>query len=317
MTKPVILMTDPVLKQVAVMMSGDYEVERLWDHDRADFIAGRGGAIRAIVHAGEMVLPNDLLAGMPSLGLIACVGVGYDGIDVPWCRARGIEVTHARWLNAADVADHAIGLMISAYRGIVEGDRFLRDGSWAAGEPRKTRGSLTGKTVGVIGLGNIGAGVARRAEAMDMNVVWWGPRAKPAPWPRADSVLALAQASDVLVVACRADETNKNLIDRPVIEALGRRGLLVNVARGQIVDEDALISALKDGALGMAALDVFWNEPTPAARWADVPNVVLTPHLAGATAESVVRLVGQAADNLRRYFAGEPLASPVELETHP
>ena len=130
-------------------------------------------------------------------------------------------------------------------------------------------------------------------------------------------MLALAQASDVLVVACRADATNRNLIDRPVMEALGRRGLLVNVARGQIVDEDALIAALTDGVLGMAALDVFWNEPTPAARWADVPNVVLTPHLAGATAESVVKLVGQAADNLRRYFAGQPVASPVELENNP
>lgn len=315
--KPVILMSDAVLKQVAVMMSGDYDVEKLWEYDRAQFLKDRGPAVRAVVHAGEMALPNDLLAGMPNLGLIACVSVGYDGIDIPWCRARGIEVTHARWLNAEDVADHAVGLMISAYRGIVEGDRYLRDGSWQAGEPRKTRGSLTGKTIGIIGLGNIGSGVARRAEAMGMNIAWWGPRPKPAAWLRADDVLALAEASDVLVVASRADETNRNLIDRRVMEALGRRGLLVNVARGQIVDEDALIAALREGVLGMAALDVFWSEPTPAARWVDVPNVVLTPHLAGATAESVVKLVGQAADNLRRFFAGEPLASPVELDNRP
>ena len=313
MTKPVILMSDAVLKVVATMMEGDYQVERLWEHDRAEFLATRGPAIEAIVHAGEVVLPPELLSAMPNLKLIACVSVGYDGIDIPWCRARGIEVTHARWLNADDVADHAIGLMIAAYRGIVEGDRYLRDGRWEAGEPRKTRGSLTGKGLGVIGLGNIGAGVARRAEAMGLNIAWWGPRDKPAPWPRASDVLALAQQSDVLVVACRADETNRNLIDRSIMEALGRRGLLVNVARGQIVDEDALIGALNEGVLGMAALDVFWSEPTPAARWADVPNVVLTPHLGGATAESVVKLVAQAADNLRRHFAGEPLASPVEL----
>jgi lactate dehydrogenase-like 2-hydroxyacid dehydrogenase len=121
----------------------------------------------------------------------------------------------------------------------------------------------------------------------------------------------LAKESDVLIVAARAEPANKNLIDQAVIEALGKRGCLVNVARGSLVDEDALIAALKSGALGSAALDVFWQEPTPPERWADVPNVVLTPHMSGATADTVPKMVGQAIENLRRHFAGEALLSPV------
>src|SRR5690606_12743223 len=134
--------------------------------------------------------------------------------------------------------------------------------------------------LGVVGLGAIGESVARRAEALRMDVSWWGPREKDARWPRANSLLELARNSDVLVVACRADEDNRGLISAEVIDALGPQGLLVNVARGQLVDEGALIAALRSGRLGQAALDVFAEEPTDAARWADVPNTVLTPHTA-------------------------------------
>jgi len=154
--------------------------------------------------------------------------------------------------------------------------------------------------------------VARRAEAFGLNVSWWGPREKPeAPWPRARDLLALAAASDILVVACRASAETVGLISGPVIDALGAEGLLVNVSRGQVVDEDALIAALKAGRLGMAALDVFQTEPTPAERWEGVPNTVLTPHTAGATSGAVPKMVALTRENLRRFFAGEPLANPV------
>jgi lactate dehydrogenase-like 2-hydroxyacid dehydrogenase len=140
----------------------------------------------------------------------------------------------------------------------------------------------------------------------------WGPSDKPdARWPRAESLPALAKASDVMAVCCRADSTIRHIISAQVIEALGPGGCLVNVARGSLVDEDALIAALKAGTLGMAALDVYETEPTPPSRWADVPNTVLTPHTAGGTLESIPLMVGQTLENLRRYFSGEPLASPV------
>ncbi|MNE32498.1 Glycerate dehydrogenase [compost metagenome] len=144
-----------------------------------------------------------------------------------------------------------------------------------------------------------------------MDVRWWGPREKDAAWPRADSLIDLARHSDVLVVACRADESNRGLISAEVIEALGPSGLLVNVARGQLVDEEALIAALRDGRLGGAALDVFAEEPTDAARWADVPNTVLTPHTGGATTEAVQGMLMLLLQNLAAHFAGEPLKTPV------
>ena len=309
---PLVLISDPVLARMEPILAATYRVRRLWDEDKAALLAEVGDEIAAIVHAGDVVLEHGFIEAMPNLGLIACVSVGYDGVDVPHARARGIEVTHAPGLNAEDVADHALGLIIAAWRGIVEGDALVRSGAWGRGQERAPCGSLTSKTVGIVGLGRIGEGVARRAAACGMKPVWWGPREKPdAAWPRLESVVALAQASDILVVAARPDAGNRGLIDGTVLNALGPQGLLVNVARGSLVDEDALIAALKDGRVGMAALDVFQVEPTPGERWADVPNVIFTPHSAGKAAETLMKLVMQTLENLRLHFAGEPVLSPV------
>jgi lactate dehydrogenase-like 2-hydroxyacid dehydrogenase len=168
--------------------------------------------------------------------------------------------------------------------------------------------SLAGRKVGIVGLGDIGAAIARRCAPFSLEVAWWRPREKPdAPWPRAASLEALATQSDILVVACRAHEANRGLINARILDALGPDGLLVNVSRGQVVDEDALIVALKTGRLGLAGLDVFAQEPSPAARWADVPGTLLTPHTAGATSAAVSRMIALSVDTLRRYFAGEEL----------
>ncbi len=269
--------------------------------------------VRAIVHAGEVALTADFLETLPNLGLIACVSVGYDGIDVDWCRARGVAVTHARGLNAEDVADHAIGLMLAAWRNIPALDRIVHEGLWSQEDRLKPQPSLGGRTLGVVGLGYIGAAVARRAEAMRLKVQWWGPRAKDTPWPRAESVMALADASDILVVACRAEPANRGLISRPVIDAVGPAGMIVNVSRGSLIDEDALVDALREGRLWKAALDVFAQEPTPRERWAGLSNAILTPHTAGSSSEAVPLMVAQAVDNVRRFLADEPLASPVAL----
>ena len=305
--KPLALLSHPMLAAVqAPLEAQGWAVVRAWDMAEGD-----GAHVRVIVHAGEVVLEPAFLESLPALGLIACVSVGYDGVDVPWCRARGIEVTHADGLNAEDVADHAVGLLIASWRDIVAGDRMVREGRWSQADRMGPRPGLKGRKVGIVGLGHIGEAVATRVEAFGMSVSWWGPRPKPAAWPRAESLLDLARDSDILVVACRADASNRGMISAEVIEAVGRRGLIVNVARGSIIDEDALIAALKDGRLGRAALDVFAEEPTPAARWAEVPGVVLTPHSAGGTIDAIPRMVGQALDNIARFMAGEPLASPV------
>jgi lactate dehydrogenase-like 2-hydroxyacid dehydrogenase len=252
-----------------------------------------------------------LAESLPRLGMIACFTAGYDGVDVAWARSRGLKVSHSPGVNHEDVADHAMGLVLASWRRIVEGDRVVRTGQWKATE-KLVSPSLGGRRLGIVGLGAIGGAVARRAEVFGLQVTWWGPREKPdAPWPRAESLEDLARESDILVVTARSSEESRGLVSRAVIEALGPNGLLVNVSRGPVVDEEALILALKQGALGRAALDVFWSEPTPPARWVGVPNVVFTPHSAGATSGAIPKMVALTHENLRRFFAGEPLANPV------
>ncbi|WP_454714943.1 2-hydroxyacid dehydrogenase [Caulobacter segnis] len=310
--KPHILLSHEMLLPLQPLLESAYTVHRLWDYpDRMAFLDGPGRRVRAIVHAGEFALSRDMLSEMSQLGLIACVSVGYDGVDVPWCKAHGIAVTHSTGLNAADVADHAVGLVLAAWRGIVEGDHRLRSGHWTHAERMAPRHGLRGRKVGIVGLGYIGEAVATRLRAFEMKIAWWGPRPKDTDYPRADSLLALARDSDVLVVCSRSDASNHHLINKAVIEAVGPQGLIVNVARGALVDEDALIEALKSGALGMAALDVYAQEPTSPARWVGVPHTVLTPHTAGATLDSIPAMVSLTLENLRRYFHGEPLATPV------
>ena len=308
---PTVLLSDPMLAGFEpAIQAGGWRVAKAWALTDAD-----RGEVRAMAHAGDIHLSHAFLESLPNLGLIACVGAGYDGVDVAWCRARGIEVTNAAGLNAADVADHAIGLMLAGWRNILAGDRMIRDGLWRENHRHAASASLTGRRFGVVGLGAIGAACARRAAAFDLDVAWWGPRPKPsAPWPRMDGLLELAAWSDILLLACRANAENRGLISRRVIEAVGANGMIVNVARGSVVDEDALIAALQAGRLGYAGLDVFAQEPTPVERWVDVPNVVLTPHTGSTTAETIPRLVARTIENLRLFFEGRPVATPVPLD---
>lgn len=304
--RPAILIMQRHLAPLTAFLDGAYTVYRFWEGPPVE----ARDDIRAMVVAGEFELDKHLIESLPRLELIACFTSGYDGIDVDWCREKGLPVTHAPGVNHEDVADHALGLILSARRRITEGDRALRAGQWTP-DTKTITPSLNHLRVGVVGLGLIGEAVARRCEALRMRVAWWGPREKEAPWPRAASLEDLARDSDVLVVACRADENNRGLISGAVIEALGPDGLLVNVARGQLVDEDALIAALRAGTLGHAALDVFETEPTDPARWADVPNTTLTPHTAGATNEAVQGMLGLLLENLSAHFEGRPLKTPV------
>ena len=295
--KPAILIVQPHLAPIAAMLEADFTVWRLWLGPPLE----ASHTIGALVVAGEFPVDRALVESLPELGLIACFTAGYDGVDLAWAAERGLKVSHSPGVNHEDVADQAIGLMLAAWRGLIEGHAIVREGRWRPTEKRITP-SLAGRHLGIVGLGAIGEATARRAESFGL---------KNARWPRAESLLALAETSDILIVAARAGEANRGLIDRAVIDALGPHGLLVNVARGQLVDEDALIAALKDERLGMAALDVFQTEPTPAERWTDVPNVVLSPHTGGATSAALPKMVELTRENLRRFFAGEPLANAV------
>ncbi|MDP3405555.1 MAG: 2-hydroxyacid dehydrogenase [Brevundimonas sp.] len=305
--RPEILIVSPALAGLVSLLESGFIVHRLWADPAGEALA----RVSAVVVLGEEVLEPGLLERLPGLRHVACFTSGYDGIDVAGCRARGLVVTHAPGVNHEDVADQALGLILAVVRGIVAGHRTVTAGDWVA-EERLMTPRMRGRRVGIVGLGAIGEAVAQRVAVMGCEVRWWGPRDKPgADWPRAGSLIDLAAGSDVLVVACRADETNRGQVSAAVIEALGPQGVLINVARGSLVDEDALIAALKAGRLGGAGLDVFATEPTPAARWAGVPHVVLTPHSGGATQEAVQGMAMLLLRNLMAVAAGEEAVTPV------
>lgn len=305
-TRPCLLIIQPHLAPLTGFLDTLFEVYRLWEGlpEEAE------QRIRAVVVTGEFELDKALLERLPRLELVACFTSGYDRIDVPWCHGRGLIVTHAPGVNHEDVADHAIGLIIASRRGLFKGDRSLRAGEWTS-DVRMLTGSLKGQKLGLVGLGEIGQAIASRAAGLRMEVSWWTPRSKPSPWPRAESLLDLAAASDVLVIACKADDTNIGLISEPIIEAVGPTGLIVNISRGQVIDEAALIDALRSGRLGEAALDVFTEEPVCVQDWSDVPNTILTPHTAGATRESVQGMLMLLMQNLDAVFGGRPPVTPV------
>lgn len=304
-----------------ILIQSPFLVERLadWAPEGCTIYtpdAFAGGVTPALAEDVEILvtggaLPNALVDALPRLRLVTCFSTGYAGIDLAHLRARGITLTTAAGVNAHDVADHAVALLLAWWHGVPAADRLVRAGGWREGvTPRR---SLRGVGVGIVGLGRIGQAVAARLAAHDMKVRWWGPRDKPdLPYERAPDLLALAGQSEILIVTSRATPDNAGQIDAAVLRALGPTGVIVNVSRGFLIDEPALRDALRDGTIAGAALDVFAGEPTDAALWRDLPNVVLAPHLAGYTMEAGRDMLDQIRENVRRYLAGEPLLSPVD-----
>lgn len=242
--------------------------------------------VRALVLLGSDKIEAAVLDHLPDLEHIQVSGAGMDGIPLEEVARRGITIENAGAIHAGEVADFAMGLMLAARRELLTADRWVRKGVWQERPMRPSR-SLSGAKIGIAGLGHIGMAIARRAEPFEAEVQWWGPRPKPGvSWRRHESLLELAKWADIMFVAVYAHAETRGVISRDVIEAVGRDGLIVNVSRGFVIDEAAMIAALKDGRLGQAALDVFETEPTPVERWRDVPNVVLAPHIAGATINS-------------------------------
>jgi hydroxypyruvate reductase len=312
MTKPTIL-AYPALGGLDALFGASYDVLRLPPdkEERAVLLKARGGDVQAAVVIGSMGLPPEALATTPNLRLIACFGVGYDGVDVAAMRARGVAVTNCPSINHEDVADVALGLIISCVRNIAAGDRLVRAGGWKGPLAFPPPKRLSARKLGIVGLGSIGDALARRAAACGMEIAWTGPRAKDAPWRYEKELLALAGWCDVLAMTLRPDPGTEKMVNAGVLAALGPEGIVINVARGSVIDEDALIAALREHRIGGAGLDVFAQEPTPAERWKDVPNVTLTPHFGGGTRESIMESTQLVMENLRRHFAGEPLATPV------
>jgi glyoxylate reductase len=289
-------------------------VQALGKSPEAEISAGDAAGIRALLTMGTVGASAALIDALPSLGLICCYGSDYEKVDLAAARRRGIVVTHSPGANASSVADLAIALLLASIRRVVGSHAFVRDGKWGhlkEGRPGEVHG-LTGRRIGIVGLGDIGLRIARRIAAFETEVRYHNRRPRTdVPFAHEPSLLALALWADALVVAARADASNRGLIDARVLEALGERGHVVNISRGSIVDEPALIAALEKGTIAGAGLDVFAEEPHVPEALRALPNVVLSPHMAGRTHESAAAMQAMVMANLDAFLEGRPVLNPV------
>ncbi|MYM35865.1 2-hydroxyacid dehydrogenase [Duganella sp. FT94W] len=316
MKPEILVMAASPSADVMAQLEQYFHCHHLWQQPRERqeaWLAGVAPAVRGVLTTGAIGIKADLLARLPKVEIVAVNGIGTDAVDLDATRARGIAVTNTPGVLTDDVADLALTLLLSAARRLPALDAFVRDGSWEAGKPIATARALRGKVCGVFGFGRIGQAIAARAEAFGMRIQYFQPRAiEGVKAPRAESLLALAQSSDYLVVAAPGGPATHHVVNADVLAALGPQGTLVNIARGSLVDEAALIVALRERTLGCAALDVFADEPRVPAALRALGNVVLTPHVASLTVETRHAMGQLVVDNLRAHFAGQPLLTPVK-----
>lgn len=279
--------------------------------DLYDLRSTPGPGIRIAVTGGSEGIDAATIDALPDLQLIAVAAVGYDATDVAHAHAKGIAVTNTPDVLTDDVADLAILLMLATARRLPQMDAYVRAGEWERrGEaPLATRAS--GRRVGILGLGRIGRAIAERAAPFAAEIAYHSRTPKDVAWRYAESPVALAESVDILIVATSGGTDTRHLVDAAVIDALGPKGMLVNIARGSVVDEDALIAALHDGRLGSAGLDVFAHEPNVPDALKRMDNVVLIPHRGSATTETRAAMGRLVMDNIAAFQAGRPLLTPV------
>ena len=309
--QPEVLVVAKLWPPMMESLRSNYRVhDRIHQSDPTAFTAV-SQRIRAISASGESKVSRERIAQLPALEIISVFGVGYDGIDVAAARERGIAVTNTPDVLNDEVADLAIGLVLAVSRRIPQADRYVREGHWANG-PMPLARKVSGARLGIVGLGRIGAAIAKRAEAFGMSISYTARSAKAGNgYHYSPSAEALAAEVDFLVVITPGGAGTHKLIDAKVLHALGKDGYLINVARGSVVDEAALVEALQSGTIAGAGLDVFENEPNVPAALIALDNVVLTPHVGSATWQTRRAMADRAFGNLQAHFAGKPLLSPV------
>lgn len=266
--------------------------------------------IRALLTAGGTPLGAAEMDGLPNLGAIVCYGTGYDGIDLKAAAARNIAVGHSPGANAASVADVAMTLMLAATRRLLVADSFVRDGGWASAKQSplmRPQAGLRGRRVGVYGMGEIGRKIAARASAFETEVGYFSRSRHDVPYQYFPTLAALADWCSVLMVAVRAGAETHHAVNADILKRLGEEGYVVNIARGSVIDEAALVAALTDNTIAGAGLDVYETEPHKPDALTALPNVVLTPHIGGHTLESHVAMQDCVLANLSAFFAGQPL----------
>ena len=308
MSAPDVIVTAPLPPFLYEPLKRDYRCHDYHQStQKATLLVGEAQRIRGLVQGGGTVTPTDLLDALPKLEIISVFGVGYDGVPIDYCRRRDIKVTNTPDVLTDDVADVAVGLVLMTGRGFAKAERFVRAGEWEKRGPELTT-KLGGRKVGILGLGRIGKAIGQRLEAMGMQIAYTGRKAQPGVTYRfVPDLKALAAESDFLIVACPGGPATKNLVDAGVLAALGKKGTIVNIARGSIIDEPALVKALASGTIKAAGLDVFADEPHIPAPLLTMDNVVLLPHVGSATQETRKAMGDLCKANLDAWFAGKPL----------
>lgn len=278
-------------------------------HDMAS-VEAHLDEIRAVVPLGGTTLSANFLSRLPKLEIVSVMGVGYDGVPIPWCRDHGVRVTNTPDVLTDDVADIAVALVLMTSRQLVASNRHLHAGKWLSGGFPLAH-AIKGKVAGILGLGRIGKAIAHRLEALGMNVAYHGRKPQNVAWTYVDSLSELAAKSDFLVVACPGGPETQKIVNAEILAALGPEGTLINIARGSVVDEAALITALEVGTIRTAGLDVFEDEPNVPAALMNCERAVLLPHVGSATFETRRAMANLVAGNLAAHFAGRDLITAV------
>ncbi len=310
--KPEILMIGPMMPHVMAALDEAYEVHRLYDADDRDALIEQAGAgIRGIATDGHLGASAELMGKLPALEIVACYGVGTDAIDLGHAAGNGIIVTNTPDVLNDDVANMAVALVLATSRRIVANDTYVRNGKWLKGNAPLTRG-IRGRTVGILGLGRIGKNIAGKLDAFGCDIVYHGrSEQQDQPYRYYADLTEMARDSDFVIVICPGGASTNGIINAEVCEAIGPEGTLINVARGSVVDEPALVEALQSGRLGAAGLDVFADEPRVPEPLLGMDSVVLQPHAGSGTVETRRAMGDLVIDNLAAHFAGEPVKTPV------
>jgi lactate dehydrogenase-like 2-hydroxyacid dehydrogenase len=309
--KPDILMMGPMYPPTQKALEAAYTCHKVWEApDRDAFLASVAGRVTAIASTGSKGVDDATLAKLPNAKIVAHFGVGVDSVDVDAVTRRGLALTNTPDVLTEEVADLTLALVLSAIRRVPQGDRYVREGKWLKGPMALTQSLQYGKTAGIIGLGRIGKAIARRLEAFNVKVAYQGrKRQEGVAYPYFADPLSLAKEVDILIVAAPGGPETRGLVSRAVMEALGPEGVVVNIARGSLIDEPAMIEALRSGKLGAAGLDVFDKEPQVPAELLALDNVVVQPHVGSATHPTRAAMGQLVVDNLAAFFAGKPLVT--------
>ena len=308
-----VLVIKPMLQSVIEALEENFTVHKLYEaDDPTAFLTAIGSQVRGVATSGHTGCPPEIMNKLPNLEIIASFGVGYDAIDPEDCRRRGITVTNTPDVLTDAMAETTLGLMIALCRKIPQADAYTRAGLWAEKGNYPLTSELTGKTLGIFGLGRIGKEVARRAQAFKMQVVYCGRhRQTYEPYPYYADLVDMAKVSDWLVSIVPGSAQTDRIVGRAVFDALGKDGYFVNVGRGSTVDEPELVKALEEGRIAGAALDVFENEPHVPEALFKLDNVVLSPHQGSATHKTRWAMGDLVVRNLKAHFAGLPAITPV------